>query len=41
MMQTTLTQLRELKLEGLATALEEQMAQAGMAALSFEERSPC
>lgn len=38
MMHTTLAQLRELKLEGLATALEEQLAQAGMTALSFEER---
>jgi DNA replication protein DnaC len=38
MMHTTLTQLRELKLEGLAGALEEQLTQASMSALSFEER---
>lgn len=38
MMHTTLTQLRSLKLDGLATGLEEQLAQPGMAALSFEER---
>ena len=38
MMHTTLAQLRTLKLDGLATGLEEQLAQAGMAALSFEER---
>ncbi len=38
MMQTTLAQLRTLKLDGLATGLEEQLAQAGMAAMSFEER---
>jgi DNA replication protein DnaC len=38
MMHTTLAQLRSLKLEGLATALEEQLSQPGMAALSFEER---
>ena len=38
MMHTTLAQLRALKLEGLADGLEEQLAQPGMAALSFEER---
>jgi DNA replication protein DnaC len=38
MMHTTIAQLRELKLEGLATALQEQLAQPDMAALSFEER---
>jgi DNA replication protein DnaC len=38
MMRTTLTQLRTLKLEGLACALEEQLALPGMAAMSFEER---
>lgn len=38
MMHTTLAQLRTLKLDGLALGLEEQMAQPGMAALSFEER---
>ena len=38
MMHTTLAQLRELKLEGLAMALQEQLAQPDMAALSFEER---
>ena len=38
MMHTTLAQLRSLKLDGLAAGLEEQMAQPGMAAMSFEER---
>jgi DNA replication protein DnaC len=38
MMNTTIAQLRELKLEGLATALQEQLAQPDMTALSFEER---
>ncbi len=38
MMQTTLAQLRTLKLDGLATALEEQLTQPGMTAMSFEER---
>jgi DNA replication protein DnaC len=38
MMHTTLAQLRTLKLDGLALGLEEQLAQPGMAALSFEER---
>lgn len=38
MMHTTLAQLRSLKLDGLAAGLEEQLAQPGMGALSFEER---
>lgn len=38
MMNTTLAQLRSLKLEGLAAGLEDQLTQSGMAALSFEER---
>ena len=38
MMHTTLAQLRTLKLDGLATGLEEQLTQAGMTAMSFEER---
>jgi DNA replication protein DnaC len=38
MMQTTLAQLRTLKLDGLAAALEEQLTQPGMTAMSFEER---
>lgn len=38
MMHTTLAQLRQLKLDGLATALEEQLGQPGMNAMSFEER---
>ncbi len=38
MMHTTLAQLRSLKLDGLATGLEEQLAQPAMSALSFEER---
>ena len=38
MMNTTLAQLRALKLEGLASGLQEQLAQAGMSAMSFEER---
>ena len=38
MMQTTLTQLRSLKLDGLASALEQQLTQAGMTGMSFEER---
>jgi DNA replication protein DnaC len=36
-MHTTLAQLRTLKLDGLAAGLEEQLAQPGLAALSFEE----
>lgn len=38
MMHTTLTQLRTLKLDGLACGLEEQLTLPGMAAMSFEER---
>lgn len=38
MMHTTLAQLRTLKLNGLATGLEEQLSQSGMASMSFEER---
>ncbi len=38
MMQQTLTQLRGLKLDGMARAFEEQVSQSAMAALSFEER---
>ena len=38
MMHTTLAQLRTLRLEGLATGLEEQLTQPGMTAMSFEER---
>ena len=38
MMHTTLAQLRTLKLDGLATGLEEQLTQPGIAAMSFEER---
>jgi DNA replication protein DnaC len=38
MLHTTLAQLRTLKLDGLAAGLEEQLTQAGMTALSFEER---
>lgn len=38
MMHQTLAQLRALKLDGLASALEEQLMQPGIADLSFEER---
>lgn len=38
MMNTTLEQLRSLKLAGMATGLQEQLSQAGMTSLSFEER---
>lgn len=38
MMHTTVAQLRTLKLDGLASALEEQLRQPEAAALSFEER---
>jgi hypothetical protein len=37
-MHSTLAQLRSLKLEALATGLEEQQTQLGTAAMSFEER---
>jgi DNA replication protein DnaC len=38
MMNATIAQLRELKLDGLATALQEQLTQPDMTTLSFEER---
>ena len=38
MMNTTLEQLRGLKLNGMATGLQDQLTQAGMTAMSFEER---
>jgi len=38
MMNTTIEQLRELRLPGMATGLQEQLSQAGMTALNFEER---
>ena len=38
MMHTTLAQLRQLKLDALAGALEEQLAQPALSDMSFEER---
>ena len=38
MMNTTLEQLRSLKLAGMATGLQEQLSQPGMTGMSFEER---
>ena len=38
MMNTTLDQLRQLKLVSMAQALQEQMQQNGISAMSFEER---
>lgn len=38
MMNTTLDQLRSLRLQSMAQALEQQLGQAGIAAMSFEER---
>ena len=38
MMNTTMEQLRTLKLEGMANALHDQLTQTGMTAMSFEER---
>lgn len=38
MMNTTLEQLRSLKLAGMATGLQEQLTQPGMTGMSFEER---
>ena len=38
MMNTTLEQLRGLKLNGMAAGLQDQLTQAGMTAMSFEER---
>jgi DNA replication protein DnaC len=39
MMNTTLEQLRTLKLLGMAAALQDQLTNAGMTAMSFEERA--
>ena len=38
MMNTTLNQLRSLRLETMAQALEQQLTQSGITAMSFEER---
>ena len=38
MMNATIEQLRTLKLQGMANALNDQLSQAGMTAMSFEER---
>jgi DNA replication protein DnaC len=38
MSQTTIEQLRDLKLAGMASALQEQLSMAGMTGMSFEER---
>ena len=38
MMNNTLAQLRDLKLDGMATAIEEQLSSRASGALSFEER---
>ena len=38
MMNTTLNQLRSLRLETMAQALEQQLTQSGISAMSFEER---
>lgn len=38
MMNTTLTHLRTLKLDGMADALQQQLSMSAMAAMSFEER---
>ena len=38
MMNTTLNQLRGLRLETMAQALEQQLSQSGISAMSFEER---
>jgi hypothetical protein len=38
MMNTTLNQLRGLRLETMAQALEQQLSQSGITAMSFEER---
>ncbi|MDB5743917.1 MAG: replication protein [Polaromonas sp.] len=38
MMNTTLNQLRSLRLETMAQALEQQLMQSGIGAMSFEER---
>jgi hypothetical protein len=39
MMNTTLEQLRDLRLAGMASGLQEQLSQAGMTAISFTGRS--
>lgn len=38
MMQTTLNQLRSLRLQSMALALEQQLCQSGIGSMSFEER---
>lgn len=38
MMNTTIEQLRGLRLAGMACGLEEQLTQTGMTTISFEER---
>ena len=38
MMNNTLEQLRGLKLSGMAAGLQEQLTQAGMTGIRFEER---
>jgi DNA replication protein DnaC len=38
MMQTTIMQLQELRMTGMAMGLQEQLSQAGMSGMSFEER---
>ena len=38
LMNTTLAQLRTLKLDGLAPRFEDQLVQPGIASMSFEER---
>lgn len=38
MMNTTITQLQDLRMAGMALGLQEQLGQAGMSAMSFEER---
>ena len=38
MMNTTLNQLRSLRLQTMAQALEQQLTQSGISAMSFEER---
>lgn len=39
MMNTTLDQLRSLKLLGMAAGLQDQLTSAGMTAMSFEKRT--
>ena len=39
MMNTTLDQLRSLKLLGMAAGLQDQLTSAGMTTMSFEERT--